>query len=282
MSSRFTEQDTESFYDAEDALYRSFWDEEGSLHWGIFDESTGDDFLRACANLNRIMALRAALDPDSRVLDLGCGNGNTATWLCRTAGCRVTGVDLSGVRIGNANADRERLDDPVKARLSFKKASATALPFDDGSFTHVWSQAAIYHIHDKGSALSEAHRVLEDGGILVFDDLIKPRPDISTAAQTYVYDRLIFDTPFSFHSYQEALKNTGFLVQYAEDISQHLRKSYTHLGIEARQKSEQTGDKFHELSNAYDHMIQAVCDGELGWGLYLCRKNGGPPARAVS
>ena len=34
MTSRFSEQETEAFYDAEDALYRSFWDSDGSLHWG--------------------------------------------------------------------------------------------------------------------------------------------------------------------------------------------------------------------------------------------------------
>ena len=55
MTNRFSEQDTEAFYDAEDVLYRSFWDREGSLHWGWFDEGTGNDFLAACINLNRIM-----------------------------------------------------------------------------------------------------------------------------------------------------------------------------------------------------------------------------------
>ena len=75
MRNQFTEHDTETFYDAEDALYRSFWDSEGSLHWGWFDDTTGDDFLKACANLNRIMADKASISSQSRVLDLGCGNG---------------------------------------------------------------------------------------------------------------------------------------------------------------------------------------------------------------
>ena len=98
MRSQFTEHDTETFYDAEDALYRSFWDSEGSLHWGWFDDTTGDDFLKACSNLNRIMAEKAGISSQSRVLDLGCGNGNTATWLCKSTGCRVTGVDLTPSR----------------------------------------------------------------------------------------------------------------------------------------------------------------------------------------
>ena len=46
MRSQFTEQETEAFYDAEDELYRSFWDSEGSLHWGWFDQDTGNDFLK--------------------------------------------------------------------------------------------------------------------------------------------------------------------------------------------------------------------------------------------
>ncbi len=174
MKSRFTEQETEAFYDAEDALYRSFWDSEGSLHWGWFDESTGGDFLKACANLNNIMAEKANIDGASSVLDVGCGNGNTATWLCERAGCQVTGIDLSAVRIGNANEAANGLPLDIKSRLAFKKASATDLPFGNGSFSHVWSQATIYHIHNKETALQEIHRVLAENGLFVFDDLIKP------------------------------------------------------------------------------------------------------------
>ena len=66
MSSKFTEQETESYYDSEDAIYRSFWDEDGSVHWGVFDDSTGDDFLKACANLNDIMVDKGRIDSSSR------------------------------------------------------------------------------------------------------------------------------------------------------------------------------------------------------------------------
>lgn len=272
MRNRYTEQDTESFYDAEDALYRSFWDSEGSLHWGWFDESTGEDFLKACANLNEIMAEKARIGVDSKVLDLGCGNGNTASWLCQRTGSRVTGVDLSGVRIANAQASLEGQPQEIRARLAFEKASATGLPFDDGSFTHLWSQAVIYHVPDKRTVLREAYRVLAPGGIMVFDDLTKPREDISPAAQEYVYDRLLFDTEFSFQTYQDGLKGAGFRVLEAYDLSEQLKKSYRCLSAMARQKSESEGDKFQTLSHAYGQMVTAIDDTELGWGLFVCQK----------
>jgi ubiquinone/menaquinone biosynthesis C-methylase UbiE len=272
MRSRFTEHDTEAFYDAEDALYRSFWDSEGSLHWGWFDSQTGDDFLKACANLNRTMAEKAKIQVESQVLDLGCGNGTTATWLAVTTGCRVTGIDLSGVRIGNAMESLKNQPAELRKRLGFKKASASALPFDEGAFSHVWSQATIYHVHQKERALTEVFRVLEPGGIFIFDDLTKPREDISAAAQAHVYDRLLFDTDFSFSSYQKALGKVGFQVVEAHDLSTHLRKSYQCLSSIAKAKSQYEADKFQSLASAYDHMVQAVDHGELGWGMYLCQK----------
>ena len=49
MVSKFSEQETESYYDAEDVIYRAVWDEDGSVHWGYFDDTTGTDFLKGCA-----------------------------------------------------------------------------------------------------------------------------------------------------------------------------------------------------------------------------------------
>ncbi len=270
MKPQFTERDTELFYDSEDELYRSFWDEAGSLHWGVFDEHTGSDFLKACANLNDIMTQKGRIDHDSKVLDLGCGNGNTALWLCESRGSRVTGIDLSGVRVGNALEALARQTDDVKSRLAFEKASATDLPFYDGTFTHVWSQAAIYHVHDKRKVLQETYRVLGKGGVFVFDDLIKPKPDISETARQYVYDRLLFDTDFSFDSYQEALRGVGFRVLEAYDLSQHLKMSYQCLATVTRGKLDGNPRVFEPLSFAYEQMVQAVDNGELGWGMYVC------------
>ena len=275
---RFSERDTEEYYDAEDALYRSFWDAEGSLHWGIFDRPAANDadvkagFLSACSRLNEVMLANAGIDQNARVLDLGCGNGNTAAWLCRATGAHITGIDLSGVRIANAVASRDKTPE-LASRLEFHKASATDLPFADASFTHVWSQATIYHIPDKARTLQEAYRVLQPGGAMVFDDLTKPRPDISPEARTFVYDRLLFDTDYSFYSYIDALRATGFRVLEARDLSSHLARSYSCLSAMATMGTDpERQERFAALSDAYQKMVSAVRNDELGWAQYLCVK----------
>ena len=272
MSSRFTEQETERYYDGQDVIYRSIWDSEGSVHWGVFDQNTGDDFLKGCANLNNIMADKGRIDDTSRVLDLGCGSGTTAMWLAEERNCRVTGIDLSGVRIQNAKNDLQTRSQEMQQNVAFEKASATDLPFPDGSFTHIWSQAVIYHVPDKEGTLKEAYRVLAKGGIFIFDDLVKPKQDISESAQTYVYDRLLFDTPFSFESYNDALRQAGFKVLSSQDLSPHLKKSYSLLSNMAGAKTEGPMDEYQALSLAYAKTAQAIEDGELGWGLYICQK----------
>ena len=273
VQAKFSYLDTEAFYDAEDAFYRSFWDNDGSLHWGVFDDDTGSDFLKACANLNQIMSRKAGVGSRSKVLDLGCGNGAVAAWLCRAFSCHVTGIDLSGVRVENAEDLRQKQPPEVMERLEFAKASATDLPYSDGCFSHVWSQAAIYHVHEKKKALEEAYRVLISGGTLVFDDLVKPKSEISQEAQTHVYDRLLFDTDFNFQSYQDALADVGFRVLEAHDLSTHLKTSYECLAAITEKRIGGTGtDKYRNTSVAYRKMAQAVERAELGWGLYVCQK----------
>ena len=271
-TNRFSENDTERFYDAEDALYRSFWDAEGSLHWGLFDETTGDDFLKACVNLNRMMAQEARIETGSHILDLGCGNGNTSIWLAQQWGCQVTGIDLSGVRIDNARADLSGRPESIRERVRFEKCSATDLPFEDGSFSHVWSQATIYHVPDKDTTLKESYRTLKPGGLMVFDDLIKPKPGISADARKYVYDRLLFDTDYSFQGYQEALEKTGFQVEDARDLSSHLRRSYQHLRMMASKKKDLNPEALVPLAAAYTQMVAAIEAGDLGWAFYVARK----------
>ena len=53
--------------------------------------------------------------------------------------------------------------------LEWRQADALNLPFDDGSFDVVACQFGVMFFPDKVKAYSEAHRVLTDGGIFVFN-----------------------------------------------------------------------------------------------------------------
>ena len=125
--------------------------------------------------------------------------------------------------------------------MRFEHGSATDLPFADGAFTHVWSQATIYHVPRQGGRPArEPPASLQAGGLLVLDDLLKPTPDVSDEARQYVYDRLLFDTPFSFTGYQDYLRSIGFTILEGGGPLGVLKQSYQHLGAMAKANATET------------------------------------------
>ncbi|MEQ9237615.1 class I SAM-dependent methyltransferase [Coleofasciculus sp. G3-WIS-01] len=267
--SRFTESDTEALFDDQerDKRFRSFWNPEGSLHWGYFNnlaEAQAEDFVPACKRWDEYMLAQSGITAESQVLEVACGNGNAAIWLAQQTGCEVVGIDLSGNYIDNA---QRKASNFPSLRLNFQKESATNLPFPDGSFTHAWSQGALYHIPELKKALAEAYRVLKEGGIFLFDDLITPVKEISATTRKYVYDRLLFEPTFSRESYAENLTELGFKVLQVKDLSEHLEKSYELV-------SELAQEQYPDLSAAFQKTQKAIAAGELGWCFYLCEKPG--------
>ncbi|MEQ9372225.1 MAG: methyltransferase domain-containing protein [Coleofasciculus chthonoplastes F3-SA18-01] len=266
MTPKSTQPDTEVFNN-DDSPYQSFWENEERLHWGYFDNlanASRSDFIPACQRRNDYMLEKSGITASSKVLDLGCGNGNSSIWLAQQTGCEVIGVDWSETLIDNA---KQKAQDYPSLRLSFQKVSVTNLPFPNQSFTHVWSQGTLYQVEQRELALREINRVLSETGILLLDDLITPKPDISQEAKNSVYQRLSFAPTFSSESYVDKLSQIGFMVFPVNDWSEHLQKSYELLSQIAQENEKQP-----ELSAAYQKMAEAIQKQELGWSFYRCEK----------
>jgi SAM-dependent methyltransferase len=99
----------------------------------------------------------------TRVLEIACGTGIVTQRLLRALppGGSLVATDLSEAMLEFA---RHKIEDK---RLTWRTADAGALPFDDASFDVVVCGFGLMFVPDKSKALSEARRVLAQGGTLL-------------------------------------------------------------------------------------------------------------------
>lgn len=179
------------------------------------DDLTGVDQLHA-GFVPATEYLLGALDltSETRLLDVGAGIGGPARLAADRHGCRVTGIDLSPDFVDLARTLTERVG--LADRVAYDVGSATAMPYDDASFSRAMINHVGMNIEAKDQVFAEVRRVLEpDGRFGVYEqmrvgdgDLMFPMPWAEDASSSFVETR---------ERYVELLQAAGFTIERDED-----------------------------------------------------------------
>lgn len=145
-----------------DRLSHTWWDEDGFLN-----------ILRSGLNPARLGYMRRVLTETLgldlrglRILDVGCGGGLLAEEFA-ALGCEVTGIDPSTESLSVARAHaRER-----GQAIAYRQASGEGLPFGESEFPAVYCCDVLEHVEDVGRTIGEIARVLEPGGVFLYDTI---------------------------------------------------------------------------------------------------------------
>ena len=120
--------------------------------------------------VSRELAVKAAIQPGMRVLDIGCGLGGTCRMLAGEFGCEVTGIDITGEYIYTAQQLSALTGFQHTTR--FIQGDALHLPFTDHSFDIVLSEHVQMNIIDKQSFYAGIERVLAPNGRFIYYDVL--------------------------------------------------------------------------------------------------------------
>lgn len=116
------------------------------------------DFLNTPAFLQMLPEIRGL-----HGLDVGCGEGHN-TRLLAERGAQMTAIDVSPRFIYHAKEAEAR--QPLG--IEYRVASATEMPFADGSFDFVVAFMSMMDIPENDRAMAEAFRVLKPGSFFQF------------------------------------------------------------------------------------------------------------------
>jgi len=200
-----------------------------------------------------------------RVLDLGCGYGETAVWLA-LQGAQVDAVDISPRMTEVSRELAGRLG--VSDRVRFHVSPGESTPFPEGAFDAVFGHDVLHHL-DLARARDEIRRVLRPGGRAVFVEPLGHNPILNLFRNLSPETRTPDEIPLRFSDFAllrqrfPSLRHREFQLStlslflwfyFVERADPNKQRYWKKIIVEAEKYRRPFG-----LLNALDRALLAVC-----------------------
>lgn len=141
----------------------AYWNAGAGETWAQLQERMDNQL----APLGRRVMAELDLVAGQKVLDIGCGAGQTTLQLAEAVGHagQVLGVDISHPMLEVA---RRRARTEGASNTSFLEADAQAHGFEPGAFDVVFSRFGVMFFSDPTAAFANIHSAMKPGGRLAF------------------------------------------------------------------------------------------------------------------
>ncbi|MBX3083641.1 MAG: methyltransferase domain-containing protein [Anaerolineae bacterium] len=125
----------------------------------LFGKNLCQDGFMEMGHLQQVLDI-LKLTPESRLLDLGCGNGRIAEYIADTTGASVEGIDYIPEAIRQAQARTAAKQD----RLRFSVGNLDCIAFPADSFDALISVDTLYMPTDLTETVRQMKHILKQGG----------------------------------------------------------------------------------------------------------------------
>lgn len=193
------------------------------------------------------------LAPGARVLDVGCGSGDSLR-LLREYGLHPLGIDLSMKQLRRSSSS--------KPGALLVRGNACSLPLRNASLDGILCECVLSLLADTSAALKEFHRVIKPGGKLMLTDLYLFESTLPFQRASQL--RSCIEGAISIGYLEQMIGDNGFEILLLEDHTPLLKRFAAELvfaGI--------------SLADVYGTEGDPQCRAKAGYYLLIARRKAG-------
>jgi len=156
-----------------------------------------------------------------RILEIGCGFGEIGRQVAKISGGHVTGLTMADEEIIGGNERIKKAG--LESQCEMVQANYHKLPFEGGTFDKVFGVYTLKYSADLAMAISEASRVLKQGGRFVsYEVMVSDTYDPSDKQHRY-YVQTISDSTcmpplWPAQAFREAAEKAGLRLKEEVDL----------------------------------------------------------------
>lgn len=197
--------------------------------------------------------------PDQVLLDVGCGMGGTADYVCKNGWGSVVGIDVNAEMIAYAQKTYQgssfHVCDVVNASQVIKE------PVDV-----IYMLNSFYLFPDQPAALTVLWDIAKRGSLLVIFDYVD-RGGYRSNPPPKEYDEIHY--PLELSAISKMLEDCGWLLNTIEEIHDEYQHWYTNLIERVENKREEIislsgEDRYVYVHTFYTHILSSIRSGTLG------------------
>ncbi|MFC0559751.1 class I SAM-dependent methyltransferase [Halalkalibacter alkalisediminis] len=196
----------------------------------------------------------------TKILDVGCGTGETASFLAHSFHCEVVAIDPHPTMLKKA---RERFrNDSVCIQLV--EGSVEHLPFESETFDHIIIESVLTFVNVEKS-LKECKRVLKEGGTLILNEMTLLEPlsdeDIERLKVFYQFSECNEEHVWKEHLFKAGFKQIEKLPIYVQDL----------IEVNELELSVDMNPQLFDILDEHERLLDKF-KGKMGNSIFHCKK----------
>jgi len=248
-------------YDLSDSLYNLFLDPKKQYSCGYF-ESKNDTLETAQNNKIRHIIKKLNIQPNQKVLDIGCGWGSLAIDIAKSTNCEVTGITLSENQFNYCTKKAKELN--LENQVTFKLIDYRQL---DEKFDRIVSVGMFEHVGRKFYKIffNQIEKLLNNNGVSLIHTIgsVNPPRDPHPWITKYIFPGGY--TP-SLSEVITPVEKAGLIVSDIEVLKLHYSYTLKHWKENCIKNKEQIIKIFDEKFFRMWEFYLASCESAFKWG----------------